>query len=254
MLLKTINGARRWRPAALALTLAAFIPLAFPATASAGTAPSYFPYVWYNGGPPPADFINDVKAVARTSGHPVFKVKFQFRVGDSPAISAVNLAKARAKCAGCSAVAIGFQVVTTTEHDLAALHVRDVATADTTACAPDCNAVADAYQVVVATDTPSPLNLGWFLNPCQLSRLSRIRSEFLALPRSGLTMSQVQSKCRHLVDQVAALLLSGSDRRPDYSRSTRYLSPAGHGVEAAPRSGPIVRVYRDIRSDRQMVR
>jgi len=91
MLLKTINGAWRWRPGALALTLATFIPLAIPATASASTVPPAFPYDWYNSSPPGDVFINDVKAVARTSGHPVFKVKFQFREGDAPTISAVNI-------------------------------------------------------------------------------------------------------------------------------------------------------------------
>ena len=39
MLLKTINEARRWRPGAVALTLAAFIPSAIPAMASASTVP-----------------------------------------------------------------------------------------------------------------------------------------------------------------------------------------------------------------------
>ena len=48
MLLKTINGARRWRPGALvALTLAAFIPSAIPATASASTDPHSFLYGQY---------------------------------------------------------------------------------------------------------------------------------------------------------------------------------------------------------------
>jgi hypothetical protein len=245
MLLKTINGARRWRLGTLAaLTLTAFIPPAIPATASASTAPSSFLYGQYNS-PPGYVFINNVKAVARTSGHPVFKVKFQFRVGDTRIVSAFNRAKAVTKCTGCSAVAIGFQVVTTTEHDLAAFHLLNVATADTTTCAPDCNAVADAYQVVVATDTPRPLSLGWFLTPRQMSRLSRIRSEFLALPGSGLTLSQVQSRCEDLVDKVAAILQSGSGGTPDYTGATRPFSS---------RSEPIVKVYRDIRFDRQMAR
>ena len=39
MLLKTINRARQWRLGAVALTLAAFIPSAIPATASASTDP-----------------------------------------------------------------------------------------------------------------------------------------------------------------------------------------------------------------------
>ena len=245
MLLKTINGARRRRLGTLAaLTLAAGIPPAIPVMASASTAPHSFLYGQYNS-PAGYVFINDVKAVARTSGHPVFNVKFQFRVGDTRIVSAVNRAKAQTKCAGCSAVAIGFQVVTTTKRHLAAFHLLNVATADTTACAPDCKAVADAYQVVVATDTPRPLGLGWFLNPRQWSDLSKIRSEFLALPSSGLTISQVQSKCEDLVGKVAAILQSGSGGTPDYTSVTRPFSP---------RSGPVVKVYRDIRFDRQMAR
>ena len=245
MLLKTINGARRRRLGMLAaLTLAAFIPPTIPATASASTDPHSFLNGQYNS-PPGNVFINDVEAVARTSGHPVFNVKFQFRMGDTGIVNAVNRAKAQAKCPGCSAVAIGFQVVTTTEHDFAAFHLLNAATADTTACAPDCNAVADAYQVVVATDTPRPLGLGWFLTPRQWSDLARIRSEFLALPRSGLTISQVQGKCQDLVDTVAAILRSGSGGTPDYTSFTRRFSP---------RSGPVVRVYRDIRFDRRMAR
>jgi hypothetical protein len=245
MLLKTIHRARRWRLSALTvLTLAAFIPPAIPATASASTDPHSFLYGQYNS-PPGYVFINDVKAVARTSGHPVFKVKFQFHVGDTGIVSAFNRAKAVTKCTGCDAVAIGFQVVTTTERDLAAFHLLNVATADTTACAPDCNAAADAYQVVVVTDTPQPLGFGWFLNPRRWSALSRIRSEFLALPSSGLTMSQVQSKCEDLVDKVAAILRSGSGGTPDYTSVSRPFSP---------RSGPVVKVYRDIRFDRQRAR
>ncbi len=108
-----VNRAPQWRLSALAfLTLAAFIPPAIPATASASTDPHSFLYGQYNS-PPGNVFINDVKAVARTSRHRVFNVKFQFRVGATGVVSAVNRAKALTKCTGCSAVAIGFQVVTT---------------------------------------------------------------------------------------------------------------------------------------------
>ena len=257
MLLKTINGARRWRPSAVALTLAAFIPSAIPAMASASTVPPS-PFGQHTSSPPENVFVNNVEAVARTSGRPVFKVKFQFRVGATPTIRAVNRARAVTKCNGCNAIAIGFQVVTTTSHGLAALHLLNVGTADTTACAPDCNAVADAYQVVVATDTQYPLTLGWFVNGRQMSSLSRIRAEFLALPRSGLSISQVQSKCEDLVDQVSAILESSSYRTSDNASFTRPSSSARHGVDAAgrptPRREPIVKVYRDIRSGWHMGR
>jgi hypothetical protein len=166
-------------------------------------------------------------------------------MGDTRIVSALNRAKAVSTCTGCNSVAIGFQVVTTTEHDLPAFHLLNVATADTTACARHCNAVADAYQVVVATDTAHPVGLGWFLSPRQWSGLSRIRSEFLALPSSGLTISQVQGKCEDLVDKVTAILRSGSGGTPGHTGMTRPFSP---------RSGPIVKVYRDIRFDRHRAR
>jgi hypothetical protein len=131
------------------------------------------------------------------------------------------------------------------ERDLAAIHVLNVATADTTACAPDCNAVADAYQVVVATDTPDPMSFGWFLSPRQMSGLAEIRAEFLALPSSGLTISQVQGRCEDLVDKVTAILQSGSGGTPDYTSVARPFWPRG---------GPVVKVYRDIRFDRHRAR
>jgi hypothetical protein len=245
MLLETINRPPQRRLGALAiLTLAAFIPPAIPATASASTDPHSFLHGQYNSRPGNV-FINDVKAVARRRGHPVFHVKFQFRMGATGVVSAVNRATALTKCTGCSAAAIGFQVVTTTERDLAALHVLNVATADTTACAPDCNAVADAYQVVVATDTPDPMSFGWFLSPRQMSGLAEIRAEFLALPSSGLTISQVQGRCEDLVDKVTAILQSGSGGTPDYTSVARPFWPRG---------GPVVKVYRDIRFDRHRAR
>jgi hypothetical protein len=52
MLLKTIIRAPQWRLSALAvLTLAAFIPPAIPATASASTGPHSFLYGQYNSPP-----------------------------------------------------------------------------------------------------------------------------------------------------------------------------------------------------------
>jgi putative peptide zinc metalloprotease protein len=254
MSLNTTPGSWRRRLGALAPipALAVFILSAIPSSASAGTYPPYFPFGHYSYGPPGNVVVNDVKAVAHTSGQPVFNVKFQFHAGFDPITSAVNRAAALTKCAGCRAIAIAFQVVTTTEHNLAALHSLDVATANDTACAPQCRAVADAYQVVVATDTPSPLALDWIVDPDQRSSLSAIRSEFLALPNSGLTISQVQSRCEDLVRQVTAILRSGSGEAPSDTTFTRpFYPPAMHGVgmaaEPTPYGRPIVKVYRDIK-------
>jgi hypothetical protein len=70
MLLETINRPPQRRLGALAiLTLAAFIPPAIPATASASTDPHSFLHGQYNSRPGNV-FINDVKAVARRRGHP----------------------------------------------------------------------------------------------------------------------------------------------------------------------------------------
>jgi len=254
MSLNTTPGSwrRRLRSLAPVPALAVFILSAIPLSASAATNPPSFPFGKYSYGPHGNVIVNDVKAVARTSGQPVFNVKFQFHAGFNPTTSAVNRAAALTKCAGCRAIAIGFQVVTTTEHNLAALHSLDVATAKDAACSPGCKAVADAYQVVVATDTPSPLALDWILDPHQKSSMSTIRSEFLALPHSGLTIPQVQSRCEDLVRQVITILRSGSDEAPGDTAFTRPLyRPAGHGAGAAteptPRRGPIVKVYRDIK-------
>jgi hypothetical protein len=247
MSLNTTPGSwrRRLRALTMAPALAVFILPAIPSSASADTNPPSFAFGKYSYGPHGNVIINDVKAVARTSGHPVFNVKFQFHAGFNPTTSAVNRAAALTTCAGCRSIAIGFQVVTTTERNLAALHSVDVATATDTACAPRCRAVADAYQVVVATDTPSPLALDWILDPHQKSNMSTIQSEFLALPNSGLTIPQVQSRCEDLVRQVIALLGSGSGGPPS---NTAFTSRGvGAATEPAPSRRPVVKVYRDIK-------
>jgi hypothetical protein len=255
MLLKPMCGPRRWRPSALTLTLTLMLAaLISPATASAHTVQSpSFPFGRYGYGPRGNVVVNHVNALAQTSGQPVFKVKYQFHVGFAPTLSAVNRADALTECAGCHSIAIGFQIVTTTKRNLAALHSLNVATATDTACAPGCSAVADAYQVVVATDTPSPLALDWIVDPDQRVTMSGIRSEFLALPHSGLTVSQVQSRCEDLVRQAIAILRSGSDEAPGNAAFTRPSSPSARSgaSELTRRHAPIVRLYRDIKLDPQ---
>jgi putative peptide zinc metalloprotease protein len=253
-LLKIGHGAGRARRSVLTLALAAFVPLAIPASASATTFPPSWPVAGYDGNVQQGVFVNQVDAVAQTR-QPVFKVKFQLAGGITPtSTTAVNRADARTRCSGCSATAIAFQVVTTTDQDLSLVHALDVATATNAVCAPHCNAVADAYQLVVATDTPNPLAFGTILTPDEMFSLYDIRSEFLSLPSSGLTMSQIQSECQDLANQVAALFEEGSAGGFGYAAFTRpSFSPGEYGfgpvVESAPSSQPIVKLYRDIQFD-----
>jgi hypothetical protein len=238
MMLKTRHRAWPTRGSVLALTLAAFLPLAIPAAASASTFPSFSPPGQQVPDPPGNVFINEVNAVAQTS-RPVFNVKFQLGIGATGTVSAVNRARAQTECAGCSATAIAFQVVSTTARHLHLIQALDAAKAINTVCTPDCSAVADAYQVVVATDTPWPLSFAQILGPYQLYTLYQIRSEVLGLPHSGLTISQVQSKCEDLVSQVTALLADSWPGTPSYTSLT---APS---FQPAPSSQPIVKLYRD---------
>jgi hypothetical protein len=252
MLPRTRHGARRLRSGALALTLAAFVPLAIPVTASASTSQAWTPTGNYVSNPQGNVFVNEAKANSLTNLKTVFKVKFELGVGVSPTVSAVNRAEAlTSQCADCNAVAIGFQVVTTTVRDITNIHALNVATATNDDCSLTCTAVADAYQVVVATDTPAALTFGQILDIDQLLALYQIRSEFLALPNSGLTLTQIQAKCADLVNQVVTILQDGSYGVPSYTTFTLpSFSPAAHGASAAtepaPGSVPLVNLYKDI--------
>jgi hypothetical protein len=238
---------RRLRSGALALTIAAFVPLAISGSASASTiqGPGNF-------GPQGNKIVNQVNADAVTNHKTVFKVKFGLGVGAGPVVTAVNRAMAlTSRCASCNAIAIGFQVVTTTERDLVALHAVNVASAANDNCTVTCGAVADAYQVVVATDTPQALSFGQLLSPQQLIALFNLRSQFLALPHSGLSLTQIQAQCEDLVQQAMAILQDANYGGPSYTTFTPpSFSPAVPGAGAATKlassNQPVVKLYRDI--------
>lgn len=252
---------RRLRSGVLAVTMAAFVPLAVPVTASASTFASYPPPGNYVSYPVGNEFFNRVDADAFMNQKTVFKEKFQLGVGIGPAIGAINRAVAVAsRCDDCEAVAIGFQIVTTTEQHLVAIRALNVASATDNNCIDTCSAVADAYQVVVATDTPQPLTFGQMLSQSQLNALYQIRSEFLALQNSGLSLSDIQAQCQGLVTQAVTILQDASDGGPSsggpssggpsYTTFTRPTStPAVHGVDAGTEpSGngrPVVDLYHD---------
>lgn len=245
---------RRLRSGALALTIAAFVPLAISGSASASTiqGPGNF-----GSSPQGNKIVNQVNADTVTNHKTVFKVKFGLGVGASPVVTAVNRAMAlTSRCARCNAIAIGFQVITTTERDLVALHAVNVASAINDSCTVTCGAVADAYQVVVATDTPQALSFGQLLSPQQLIALYYLRSQFLALPHSGLSLTQIQAQCEDLVQQAIAILQDANYGGPSYGAPiyTTFTPPsfspavpgAGAATELASSNQPVVKLYRDI--------
>jgi hypothetical protein len=244
----TITRLGAWRPraCALAFTLALFAPLAIPVTASASTIPPG----GYVSSPQGNEFVNNVSAASPTQGNHAFKVKFELGVGVTPTISAVEHANATAQCPGCTAIAIGFQVVTTTlNYYDTQINLKNDAIATTGACVPGCTAVADGYQVVVATNSTQALNFGQLLSPGQLIQLYDIRSEVLALPNSGLTVAQIQAKCQSLVSQVVSILqdASGGDFG---SFSLPTFSPSVHGAGTANEltgfGTPLVKLFKSI--------
>ncbi len=248
---------RRLRSGVLAVTMAAFVPLAVPVTASASTFDGYAPpgdHVIYTVG---TQFVNQVYAGSFMNGRTVFREKFQLGVGTGSTINAVNRAVAVAsRCDGCNAVALGFQIVTTTEQDLQAIHAVNVASATDRYCIDTCGAFADVFQVVVATDTPQPLTFGQLLSEAQLNGLYFIRTEFLALERSGLALPVVQAQCQHLVAQAVTILqdarIGGPDTGwPSYAAFTRPAnSPAvpatGAGAGPSGSGRPVVNLYHDM--------
>ncbi len=249
------HRARRLRSGALTLTLAAFVPLAIPMTASASTNPSSQTTPSYFISPPFGnEFLNQVTANSQTNAKTDFEVKFGLGQGASPIVTAVNRATAlTSQCANCTAIAIAFQVVTTTDNDLLDLRAVNVAKATNNSCTGTCDSVADAYQVVVATDTSRPMSFGQLLSKQQLNQLYQVRSQFLALPDSGLPLTQIEAECQVLAGQATQILESGNNAGPN-SGPPVYTGPslptfspavhgAGTGTEQADGNSPVVNLY-----------
>jgi hypothetical protein len=253
MLPKKRHRARLLRCGALALMTAAFVPLAIN-SASADTYPGP---VGFLAGLPGSYAVNQVSSTEVTNTKTVFNVKWNLGELQGPVITAINRATAlTTRCANCTAIAIGFQVVSVTEQDLVDLRATNVATATNKSCSATCNAVADAYQVVVATDTAQPLSLGDLLSKRQTSDLDNLRAQFLALPTSGLSLTQIQAKCQDLANQAVTILEAadsagpGSDAPVYTALTVPSFSPAVHAVGGAIAPGssdkPVVKLYRDI--------
>lgn len=253
MLPETRQRARRLRSGVLTLTLAAFVPLAIGGSASATTIAGPGNFL---GSPQGNEVDNVARATVVTDGKTVFNVKFGLGFAEGPVVTAVNRAVAlTSHCATCTAIAIGFQVVTTTTQDLLDLQATNEATATNDSCSLTCDAEADAYQVVVATDTPRALTYGQLLTPRQYLALYKLRSQFLALPNSGLTLTQIRAKCEDLANQAVTILSDADYAGPGYGpvSYTALVAPAfspavpGAAVAGPPGADhPVVTLYRDI--------
>jgi hypothetical protein len=243
----TRPGAWRLRSCALVFTLALFAPLAIPATASASGVPN-IPVSNYVFTPFGNEFVNDVSASSPAQGNPAFQAKFELGIGVSPTVKAVQNVTATAQCAGCTAIAVGFQIVTATLPYITKVEQDDVTLATDGACSPGCTAAALGYQIIVGTNTGGPLSFVELLSRSQMQQLDTIRSEVLALPNSGLSIAGIQSECQDLLSQVVSILQSAS--YPSFSSfSLPTFSPAIHGVGLAtePTSGsshPIVKWFK----------
>jgi len=242
----TRPGGWRLRSGVLVFTLALFAPLAIPATASASGVPN-IPVSNYVFTPYGNEFINDVSASSPTQGNPAFQAKFELGVGVSPLIKAVQNVTATAQCSGCTAIAVGFQIVTATLPYISQVQQDEVTLATDGACAPGCTAAALGYQVIVGTNTGGPLTFGDLLSRSQMQQLASIRTEVLALPTSGLSVAGVESECQDLLNQVVSILQSAS-----YGNFSSFFlptfSPAIHGVGLATQttgsSHPVVKWFK----------
>jgi hypothetical protein len=210
MLSTTRLGAWWLRGGVLTAALAMLVPLATAASASSLTHGGFGGEIPYPFSPFESGYVNDVTAIAGLEGRDVFRAKFQLGTGDGFAVSATNRVDALTiDCTDCNALAIGFQVVFTTEQDLKTLREVNLMNAQTGQCDSECSAVALGYQVVVASDTtqePDWLGFTQLLTGAQSTALSDIRAEVDGLPQAGLTLDQIQSECEDLVGEVVDIL------------------------------------------------
>jgi hypothetical protein len=245
---------RRLRSGVLAVTMAAFVPLAVPVTASASTYPFFTPSGYHVNYPTGNHFVNQVNADASRYRGIVFRERFQLGVGTGSTLTVINRAVAVAnRCDGCAAVALGFQIVTTTLQGLHAIHAVNDSDAVDNFCIDKCAAVADAYQVVVATDTPEPLPFGQLLSEAQLNGLTFVGTEFLALQHLDLPLPVIQADCLNLVNQAVTILEDANLGEPNtgwpsnstFTRPTNSPAVAGPDVAPVPDAQPVVQLYQD---------
>lgn len=128
-------------------------------------------------------------------------------------VSAVNSARATARCDDCRAVALAFQVVLANRAptDIAA---DNAAVAVNEACE-RCETVAIAYQFVVVSPGRSQLTAAGHV------RLAAVRVELLQLSRSGGSAAEIAAEAEVLAAGVADVLTTELRTVPRVDRQVR---------------------------------
>jgi hypothetical protein len=122
------------------------------------------------------------------------------------AVRAGNVAYATTACDGCHATAISFQVVVADQAPTS-LELGNLAWATNTGCA-DCEAVAMAYQFVLAVDGNARIT------GAGRRQLDQIDADLARLARSGGAADDIQQAVQGYAIQVAGVLTTELRVRP----------------------------------------
>lgn len=238
MLPKMRDGALWLRYGLMALAI--FVPLAIPVTASASANPA-IRYPGRHG----RTYVNTATAFSWMLSPSHYALKFKLRQSSASRINADELAVGLAiGCHDCRAVAIAIQVVAVSKRKLAAVNENTRAYAITQDCV-RCSVLADAYQIVFATDSQR------LVTDQQKLGLDLVNTDLQALRNSDLGIHQIQSQIADLVNRIVSIL-----RHPSYvarvgaapNDRTPVQSRAGDGPrwELADNSQPVIDVYHHI--------
>jgi hypothetical protein len=178
---------------------------------------------------------NEAFALSTTHDPMTFEDSFTIhQYGQVEAASVRNEATAESvACAPdspCRAVSLSFQIITMAGTDIH-LNAVNLGNATNVHCE-GCQTVAGAYQFVV--DTPTAFKL----SPEAEVQLAAIHHKLNALSNSDLSTAEVQSKADALAVQVAAILKTAAATAP-------HAPVAQPQSRTAPGHGPAVTVYRD---------
>lgn len=158
------------------------------------------------------------------SGRDPFGFNYSLQLSFNPEITANNTASADvSNCGDCGAVAIAFQTVLVAKNTLSYLDATDTATAASTGCRSDCNALAEGFQVVYATNDVDSVDgyVEWAVND--------VANELRDLGYSGYSNAQIESQSISLMNQLICVL---QDQSVGVTPATNCASNAAAWVSA----------------------
>jgi hypothetical protein len=218
MLPKITAGASWMRRGAVA-ALAIAVPFAIPGAASADIGPiatsNSIQYVSVtvhpSSGTQTAEYDNSVYSASSNNQHTPFKFDFKLAVTSAPLVTASNYAEADvSSCGHCAATAIAFQVVLVSKHTLGQLSANDSALSTTENCT-TCNSLAEAFQIVYATDK-------WSVVQEEVENAaSAVAYQLRMLQYIGLGTAQVQSWSTSLINTFISWLQNNAQASTGWS-------------------------------------